>query len=196
MANDQKTSHRRGESVRQAVLAAAAAELTTTGVDHVTIADIAARAGVHETSIYRRWVTKEALLLETAQVYTADEIPLPDTGSLRGDLVALVLALDAFLGSPLGGAMLRIASTTSTEDGATARESFWLDRLSSSRVMVERARSRGELLPTAPVDLLMQALVGSVHMGATFVRRPFDRNRAEGLVDLLLTGAGVPVDRL
>ena len=175
------------------MLDAAAAELTAAGVDHVTIAGVAARAGVHETSIYRRWVTKEALLLVTAQEQTAGGVPEPDTGSFRGDLVAFVLSLDAFLRSPIGGALLRVALTASTVDGATAREAFWLDRLRSSGDIIDNARSRGEIRPAVDPDLLMQAVVGSVHMGAIFGGRPLDRQRAEGLVDLLLTGAGMPV---
>jgi AcrR family transcriptional regulator len=161
-------------------------------MNHVTIADIAARAGVHETSIYRRWVTKEALLLETAQEQTADGVPQPDTGSFRGDLVALILSLDTFVSSPIGGALLRVALTASTVDGASAREAFWLGRLSDSRVIIERARSRGEIRPTVPAELLVQAVVGSVHLGVTFGGRRFDHERAQALVDLVLSGAGMP----
>lgn len=190
MSDQQKRPRRRGEPVRRAVLDAAAAELTTVGADHVTIAGVAARAGVHETSIYRRWATKEALLLETAQAQTAGGVPEPDTGSFRGDLVALVVSLDAFLDSPIGGALLRVALTASTAEGATAREAFWLDRLSTSSAIIDRARSRGEIRPAVDPELLMHAVVGSVHMRAIFGGRAFDRERAEGLVDLLLAGAG------
>lgn len=189
MSNQQKQLRRRGEAVRRAVLDAAAAELTAVGADHVTIVDVAARAGVHETSIYRRWATKEALLLETAQEQTAGGVPEPDTGSFHGDLVALVVSLDAFLRSPIGAALLRVALTASTVEGATARETFWLHRLSSSSVIIDRARSRGEIRPEVDPDLLMHALVGSVHMRAIFGGRAFGRERAEELVGLVLDGA-------
>jgi AcrR family transcriptional regulator len=192
MADIQRQPRRRGETVRRAVLDAAAAELATAGVDHVTIGGIAARAGVHETSIYRRWVTKEALLLETAQEQTAMGVSQPDTGSIRGDLIALVFSLEAFLSSPIGEALLRIALNASTAVGATARETFWLDRLSASGAIIERARSRDEIRPTVSTDLLMQAVVGAVHLRVTFGGRPFDRERAEQLVDLVLAGASVP----
>lgn len=195
MTDEQKPPRRRGESVRRAVLAAAAAELADAGVDHVTIAGIAARAGVHETSIYRRWLTKEALLLQTAQEQTAGAVPQPDTGSVRGDLTALVLSLDAFLRSPIGGALLRVALTASTPDGATARQTFWQDRLSTSAAIIDRARSRGDVRPDVSTELLMQALVGSVHLGVTLDVPRFDRERAAELVDLLLTGTGTSPER-
>ncbi len=187
---EQKQPRRRGETVRRAVLDATAAELTATGVDHVTIAGVAARAGVHETSIYRRWVTKEALLRETAQEQTADGVPEPDTGSFRGDLAALALSLDAFLRSPIGGALLRVALRASTAGGATEREAFWLNRLSDNSVMLERAVSRGEIRPSANLELLMQTLVGSVHLGVIFGGTSLDHKRADDLADFLLTGAG------
>ncbi|PVW06625.1 TetR family transcriptional regulator [Microbacterium sp. Gd 4-13] len=189
MPTEQSPPRRRGEAVRRAVLDATAAELTTAGVDHVTIAAVAARAGVHETSIYRRWVTKEALLLETAQEQTADGVPEPDTGSLHGDLAALAQSLDAFLRSPIGGALLRIALTAATADGATARAKFWLHRLGDNSVMLERAASRDEIRPSTNPELLMQALVGSVHLGVIFGGPPLDDGRAKELADLLLTGA-------
>lgn len=196
MTDEQKPPRRRGENVRRAVLEAAAAELADAGVDHVTIAGIAARAGVHQTSIYRRWLTKEALLLQTAQEQTAGAVPQPDTGSIRGDLTALVLSLDAFLRSPIGGALLRVALTTSTPDGATARQAFWEDRLHTSTAVIERARSRGEIRPDVSTELLMQALIGSVHVGVTLDGRPFERDRAAELVDLLLTGIGTSLQHL
>lgn len=192
MTRADKPPRRRGESVRRAVLDAAAAELTAAGLDHVTIADIAARAGVHETSIYRRWVTKEALLLETAQEQTTGGVSQPDTGSFRGDLVALVLSLDAFLRSAVGSALFRLALTAVTADGIIARETFWAERLKTSTAITDRARSRGEIRPDVPVDLIMQALVGSVHLGAFFSSLALDRKRAEALVDLVLDGAGMP----
>lgn len=192
MTTEPRQPRRRGESVRRAVLEAAAAELVATGAEHVTIAAIAARAGVHETSIYRRWTTKEALLLDTAQEQTASGVAQPGTGSFRGDLIALTLSLDSFLSSPIGGALLRVAMTASTADGAAAREAFWRDRLTEGELIIGRARSRGEVRSAVSLDLLMQVLTGTVQLRAMFGSRQLDTREAESLVDLLLTGAGEP----
>src|SRR6201986_5667667 len=93
-------THRRGEHVRQAVLAAAYDELVANGFDGATVAGIEKRSGVHETTVYRRWVTRENLLVAALLDRSADAIPTPDTGSTRGDLLAIVRGVIAYMRSP------------------------------------------------------------------------------------------------
>ena len=71
------------------------------GYELTSVAEIAERAGVHETSIYRRWGTKEALLLEAVLARMEEVIRVPDTGALRSDLVQLLQELRTFFQSPL-----------------------------------------------------------------------------------------------
>jgi hypothetical protein len=73
-------SHRRGEYVRRAVLAAAWAELAEAGLARATVAGVARRSGVHETTIYRRWLTRENLLVDAMLTHSADVIPSPIPG--------------------------------------------------------------------------------------------------------------------
>src|ERR1700755_932726 len=98
--------HRRGEYVRRSVLAAAFDEVAENGVAAATIAGVAHRSGVHETTIYRRWATKEKLFADAMLSRSAQEIPTPDTGSLRDDLLAIVRAVIAYMTSPAGLAAL------------------------------------------------------------------------------------------
>src|SRR6201986_3085950 len=93
-------SHRRGEHVRQTVLAAAFEELAANGFDGATVAGIAKRSGVHETTVYRRWVTRENLLVAALLERSADLIPTPDTGSTRRDLLAIARGVIAYMRSP------------------------------------------------------------------------------------------------
>jgi AcrR family transcriptional regulator len=79
-----EVSHRRGEHVRRTVLAAAFDELADNGVAGSTVAGVARRSGVHETTIYRRWITRENLLVDAMLNRSAQAIPPPDTGSTRG----------------------------------------------------------------------------------------------------------------
>src|SRR5512144_909234 len=80
----------RSARVRASVLEAAFAVLRETGSEAFSIADVAARSGVHETSIYRRWGTKSALILEASLHFAQGAIAIPDTGALRTDLIALL----------------------------------------------------------------------------------------------------------
>ena len=139
-------SHRRGEHVRRTVLVAAFEELAENGVGEATIAGVARRSGVHETTIYRRWVTKEKLFVEAMLSRSAEEIPTPDTGSVRGDLVAVVRAVIAYVTSPAGLAALHVASLT-VDDHHHARQAFWAGRINALRPVVERGIARGELRP-------------------------------------------------
>src|SRR5947209_9777507 len=100
----------RSARVRAAVLDATLAVLAEEG-DAFSIPHVAARAGVHETSIYRRWGSREALIADAVTSRIGAEIPVPDTGSLRGDLVTLLENSIRFLGSPLGTQLVRATAT-------------------------------------------------------------------------------------
>src|ERR1700735_3224158 len=97
-----QTSHRRGEHVRQTVSAAAFDELAANGFGAATVAGVAKRSGVHETTVYRRWVTRENLFVAALLDRSADAIPTPDTGSTRGDLLAILREVLAYVGAPGG----------------------------------------------------------------------------------------------
>ncbi len=65
--------------MREAVLAATAAELSERGFAAMTIEDIATRSGVHKTTIYRRWSTLSQLVADAAVEVSATTVPIPDT---------------------------------------------------------------------------------------------------------------------
>ncbi len=90
----------RSAQIDQAILAAALHELTGVGYEAMSVEGIAARAHVGKTTIYRRWPSKEALVLAAIQGMQA-EAPIIDTGNLRADLVRMVERALAFGSSPL-----------------------------------------------------------------------------------------------
>jgi AcrR family transcriptional regulator len=181
-------SHRRGEHVRRTVLAATFDELAENGVGSATVAGVARRSGVHETTIYRRWVTKENLFVEAMLSRSAEEIPTPDTGSVRGDLLAVVRAVIAYLTSPVGLAALHVASLT-VDDHREARQAFWAGRLHALRPVVERGIARGELRPDTDAGLLLETLVAPLHGRLLLTGEPIDDQLGERIVDLVLNGA-------
>lgn len=85
----------RSARVRAAVLAATLEAVSHNGADSLSIPDIARTAGVHETSIYRRWGSRENLVLDALLTYSQEQLPIPDTGSLREDLMAFVRGPEA-----------------------------------------------------------------------------------------------------
>jgi AcrR family transcriptional regulator len=181
-------SHRRGEHVRHTVLAAAFDELAENGAGAATIAGVARRSGVHETTIYRRWVTKDKLFVEALLSRSAEEIPTPDTGSVRGDLLAVVLAVIAYVTSPVGLAALHVASLVA-DDQQEARQAFWAGRIDALRPVVERAIARGELRPDTDAGLLLETLIAPLHGRLLLTGETVDEQLGERIVDLVLEGA-------
>ncbi|MGX9788582.1 TetR/AcrR family transcriptional regulator [Mycobacterium sp. MMS18-G62] len=181
-------THRRGEHVRRTVLAAAFDEVAEEGVGSATIAGVARRSGVHETTIYRRWDTKEKLFVEAMLSRSAEAIPTPNTGCVRDDLLAVVRAVIAYVTSPGGLAALHLASLTAG-DQRDARQAFWAGRLDALRPVVERAVARGELRPDTDSALLLETMIAPLHGRLLLTGEPVDEQLGERVVDLVLNGA-------
>jgi AcrR family transcriptional regulator len=179
----------RSARVRQSVSEAALEVLAEQGADALTIGDVAARAGVHETSIYRRWGTRENLIIDALLSNSAQLLPIPDTGSLRPDLIGFATSLAAYLRSPLGGALAR-ALASSSNDPATgeARERFWEGRYALASQMITRAVERGDLPQATDPQLALEALIGPLHFRALLTAQPIDQAFVARLVDVLLDG--------
>jgi AcrR family transcriptional regulator len=189
-------SHRRGEHVRQTVLAAAFEELAANGFDGATVAGVAKRSGVHETTVYRRWVTRENLLVAALLERSADVIPTPDTGSTRRDLLAIVRDIIAYVRSPQGGAVLRAATLPVDDTYAVLREGFWARRLDALSPVVARGIERGDLRADIDARLLLEMLVAPIHGRLLLTGEPVDDDLAERLVEVALNGAAAkPVGR-
>jgi AcrR family transcriptional regulator len=182
-------SHRRGEHVRQAVLAAAFDELAENGVAGSTVAGVARRCGVHETTIYRRWATRENLFVDAMLSRSAQAIPLPDTGTTRGDLLAILHAVIAYITSPNGRGVLHAALLPVDDCYTGARHAFWSGRLAALCPVVQRGIDRGELRADTDAQLLLETLVAPLHGRLLLTGETVDGDLAERIVDMVLDGA-------
>jgi AcrR family transcriptional regulator len=131
--------------VRAAVLAAALAELLAHGIYGLSISQVALRAGVHETTIYRRWATKPALAIAAILNGTEASIPDPNTGNLHDDLVALLGSIAKFIRTPLGDLLLQLAARRDQPENQQARHFLTADRFAAGTAILDRAQQRGEL---------------------------------------------------
>jgi AcrR family transcriptional regulator len=184
-----QTSHRRGEHVRQTVLAAAFDELVANGFDGATVAGVAKRSGVHETTVYRRWTTRENLLVAALLERSADAIPAPDTGSIKGDLLAILREVLAYVGSPAGTGILRAATLPVDHAYDDVREAFWAQRLDALAPVVARGIQRGELRAGTDGRLLLEMLIAPIHGRLLLTGEPVGGDLAKRLVDIALNGA-------
>lgn len=173
---------------RAAVLDAAAALLLEVPPGDVTVGQIAARAGVNETTIYRKWGTKETLLADVLMTLSEERLTAPDTGTLRGDLIAVIEAVASFLRTPAGYALAYLGATAEDETSHGLRDAFWADRFERARVIFDRAAQRGEIPNPSLGTLAYEALIGTMHFRILARRQSLDSNIAERLVDLVLDG--------
>jgi AcrR family transcriptional regulator len=145
-----KQTRRRGAELEKAILDAAWEQLTAEGYQHFTIDTVAARARTSKPVLYRRWKTREDLLRATVRHRgAADSPPSPDTGTLRGDLLALLTRANtnrnpmvALVSSMLGSYYNRTGPTP-----AELRDAFLSQRGSAVEQVVNRAVERGEIDP-------------------------------------------------
>lgn len=135
------------------------------GTSPVSIPEIAARAQVAPSSLYRRWGTWQNLAAEALLEESRTAIPIPDTGSVRDDLVEFAQSLATLLRTRRGTALVRtLASLEPTADLAAARARFWDERLTLASVMVERGIERGELPAGTDARRLVEMLVAPLHV--------------------------------
>ncbi|MGO9963169.1 MAG: TetR/AcrR family transcriptional regulator [Acidimicrobiales bacterium] len=174
-----------------AVLKATVDILYESGFDKLTIREIAERAEVNESSIYRRWRTKADLVVDALLGRLGQEVPTPDTGSLREDLLVSLRAVRAFLATPFGENLVRLALRNDLPILDAARHKFWTDRFTRGSAMLDRAEARGELRPEIDRFLTIETLIGPVYFRFLLTREPLDEGVLETVVDLLLAGIAV-----
>ncbi|MEU1998786.1 TetR/AcrR family transcriptional regulator [Nocardia gamkensis] len=166
------------EAVHQAVLDAVAEH----GVDRLSIPDIARRAGVRDSSIYRRWGTRENLTLDVMLTASERTLPLPDTGTLHGDLTAFATALIGYLDTPMGNGLARaLAFITDSEEITEARNAFWDTRYKANEAMIGRGVARGEIPADTDPRLALELLIAPIHFRHFLTREPADAEFAAEL---------------
>ena len=144
------------------MLAATLTELVAEGYDGLSLDAVAARAGVHKTTVYRRWGSKERLVAEVLQVAAASRIVLPDSGSVEEDLRLLARSVVATLVTAEGAGTVRamVAGAQRSEAVRDLVVAFWAQRTAQAGVIVTRAVDRGQL----PADTRSEQVIR--HLGA------------------------------
>ncbi|MGL4305115.1 MAG: TetR/AcrR family transcriptional regulator [Mycobacteriaceae bacterium] len=189
---ESKPAHRRGAAVDKTIVGATLAELFDKGPEELTIAGVAQRAGVHISSIYRRWQTREELMVGALLSRSAIEVPLPDTGNFRTDLIQFLRGLAVFLQSPNGLKFLKIAvMPVNNSRVAKSRAEFMHARLSVISGIVDRAAARGEVSHNIDRKLVFEPLIAPLYMRILITQEPLDETFLTGLVDVVLYGIKV-----
>ncbi|OXM63416.1 TetR/AcrR family transcriptional regulator [Amycolatopsis thermalba] len=170
----------RSARVRAAVHRAVVEFLAENPAEALTLPLIASRAGVHPTTLYRRWGSVAELMADVASSRFSGDIVVPDTGSLREDLRRWAADVATDLADPDVLALMR-ATIGSGPGGGCACTA---DRHAQLTAILDRERSRGG---TAPETLhAADVLLGPLYYRAIFVGQPADPGWTAELVDTLL----------
>ncbi|ARF56479.1 TetR-like C-terminal domain-containing protein [Streptomyces gilvosporeus] len=165
---------------RQAVLAAVFEELGHGGPAALSMEKVAQRSGVHLATLYRRWRCAEGLVCDLLNWLSAD-VPLPDTGTLPGDLRALARSIGTFYADERMRSLIEAVVSAAARDpqAATALRDFFGERLVLAGEMVVRAVERGELPPDTDPEKVMAALGAPFYYRILIARGPVDTALAE-----------------
>ncbi len=148
------TTRRHGDALRAEILRAVLDELRDQGYPGVTYDGVARRARTSKPVLYRRWRSRAHLVLDALTAELPPVLPIPDTGSLRGDLIALLQLMRTRF-DLVGAQTIRgIIADADDELRHVALELTDVFAAEISRSVVQRARDRGEIGP-APVPLLV-----------------------------------------
>jgi AcrR family transcriptional regulator len=171
----------RSARVRAAVHRAVEELLAEGHADALTVPAVAARAGVHPTTVYRRWGSVSELMAAVATSRFSGDIVVPDTGTLRGDLERWVADVATDLADPDVLALMRAAVGTGGPEGGSACVA---DRHAQLAAMLERERARGGSVPE--LARAADALLGPLYYRAIFTAQPVTPGWARELVAALL----------
>jgi AcrR family transcriptional regulator len=182
----------RSERARQAILTSAAELLLAHGLAAVSMDAVASRAGVSKATIYRWWPTKETLALDA--VYTRWAIvqqPDADTGSLRGDLLALLGPWARLASSGPYGRVIAALITEAQTDPVFAAEYHQRvvqPRRATARAVLTRAIERGEIPGDTRVEVAIDLMYGPLYHRLLHGHAALDDQFVADVVDMALSG--------
>jgi AcrR family transcriptional regulator len=162
------------------------------GFARLRIEDIASRAGVNKTTIYRRWPTRGELVV-AALTTLAGPPHAPESGQLEPDLLALFMSATTLKATAAGRGLVA-ALIAERGDPEVERVCVALREMhrQPARVLLQHARTRGELPRRTDIDLLLDVLTGAVYGRLRECPEPLDRDWVRRVIRLVLSGVGAP----
>jgi len=179
---------RRGEALEADIRAAVVELVVEAGTAGVTMEAVAARARTAKPVLYRRWPDRQALLRDTLVPLLMDVIPHHDTGSYRGDMLAILQGWKEFFASPRGVIAPAIvgAMPHDPELAAAFREGVIGWRKEAMLETIERAVQRGEARPDVRVDVARELGQAMIWHRFLVTGDPITDDFVEHLVDAVL----------
>lgn len=192
-----RLGRKRDHSRDPEILDAAIEVLAETGYEGMTIEMVAARAKAGKATLYRRWPSKAELVLDAVACMKQGDVeaPLPDTGTLRGDLVALIKPRSIAEAEKKLQIMAGLASmlSRSPELADTAYATLVEPRARVNRLLFQRAVDRGEITGEHDLETLSVVSASMASYRLMLLRKPVDREFLLSIIDgVILPALGLP----
>ncbi|TDD27792.1 TetR/AcrR family transcriptional regulator [Nonomuraea terrae] len=181
----------RSARVRDAVRQATLAELAEHGYAGLTVENVAERSGVHKTTVYRRWGGVEGLISDALELAGEEPWPIPDTGSIEGDLRGIVQLVRNGFDDPELGPVSSAFVAAAIQDPAAARalHDFFAARHEQSAEVVRRAIERGELPDVVDPSEVIRVAVAPVYYRLFVAHEPVSEHDADRAAAAALAAA-------
>lgn len=199
LSSPKRTGRPRSVDADRAILAATRAALVELGWGGLTLGDVAARAGVAKTTLYRRWAGKNELVVDALAALFEEQLDLPDRGSLQADIGGVVLQFAELLNRPeTRTALMAVVAEAGHDEPLRLRIREAIVDRQKHLVLVgrERAQGRGEMpaddgaVGPARDDLIFDVVAGAVVHRVMVSSEPVDAQWADRLARLLVVGLG------
>ena len=188
---ERKPGRPRDASVDAAIIQAALEMVDEVGLSAVSMDGVAARAGVGKATIYRRWDSREDLLIDAVAGLVAS-VEVPETDDIRADLVTLLARMRTFMSEMRGGSIfpwLIGEVAAGTEVGKHYAEAVILPRRAMIAQVISRAIGNGSLRRDLDVELAVDMISGPTLLRKMMAPvRGVDEGWEEKLVDAVLDG--------
>jgi AcrR family transcriptional regulator len=161
--------------ITEAIQDALVQELARVGSGRLSIEAVARRAGVGKTAVYRRWASKLDMVLDVVGSVAGAGLPIPDTGSLDGDLEVLVRFVARALKHRLASQIIPDLLAEAARNDQIAEKLTDVLRSAQrdvSNLIVDRAVARGELESAVPPEIAVDLAIGPVYWHLTVTRVP------------------------
>lgn len=145
---------------------------------------VAEAAGVARSTLYRRWPARAEMVLDAVGDSTRRAIPTPDRGGLRGDLRAVLEAVDAYIRSPLGAAALTASIEIGEPSAGPDRADRWRLRLADLQPIFDRAADRGEIAADFDREAAFSMIAGALYFRRLVAGQPAGDAWIERILDL------------
>ncbi|MFJ5634263.1 TetR/AcrR family transcriptional regulator [Streptomyces goshikiensis] len=179
------------EDVTEAIRAAVLEELAAVGFSRMSIEGIARRAGVGKTAVYRRWKSKLHLVLDLVGAFAVDGLPVPATGSLYGDVRALLEFMSHVLRHPVASAVipdLLVEAARNPEIADAVRGALLDGERRMAEGILADAVARGELPAGVDPARALDLAIGPLYWRQVVVREPVPASCLDDLARSVVAG--------